>query len=166
MLRMCPDLRSLSVFSFLLLAGCEGASDDSRRTNAAEGEARELLRVLVADPASSGLRDVEDKVLQGLPVRAAELLRSAVLGASERQVERVAAVQLSEPEVAGLRRAAVSALRLRSAALGEYAELLDRGRVEDLQLAECLGKQREAAHQLSEVMLDLEDLSNLSRSSD
>ena len=125
-------------------------------SEAASREAAALLEVLATDPALAGLEDVEDVIRQGLPVRAARLLEVGVQAAADRQVARVGAVEVTDDEVRSLKREAHEALQSRSESLREYRNLLERGRVEDLALVECLGEQRQAATRLSDVMRSLD----------
>lgn len=137
----------------------EGPSNDLR------AEVRALETILADDLVLLAVRDADDAVAEDLPVRAAGLLRDGAIPAARRQAEQVRAADVTTPEGLALRDEAARALDARTAALEQYADVLARGLLEDLELAMALRAQREAEGTIDTLLARLEALRSPSEDS-
>ena len=154
-------MRRASASAALLAACLLGCGDDEEAAPASadlEADARAIAEVLADDPTPAALVEVDDAILDDLPVRAAEMLESGAIPAARRQVERIDALELGTSEGRVLRNRVATAMRARVDALEGYREALSRGEVEDLQLAQALRAQREAEGALAAASEEVEAL--------
>jgi hypothetical protein len=121
-------------------------------------DARAIAEILADDPTPAALVEVDDAILDDLPVRAAEMLESGAIPAARRQVEAAEALDLGTPDGRQLRNRVVTAMRARVHALEAYRDALARGEVEDLQLAQALREQRAAEASIAEASVAVEAL--------
>lgn len=140
--------------AFALACGSapEGPSDALR------DDARAIAALLADDLVLLAVQEADDAVADDLPVRGAERLRSGALPAARRQVERARELTTRSPEGATLKDEAVRALEARQRALEGYADVLERGLLEDLALATSLREQREAEAAVDALLARLEEL--------
>jgi len=154
-----------AALTLALLHAALGCGNDTPEGPSSElvGDARALLEMVMGDPATAALADVDRTVEDGRPVRAAELLRAGGIPAARAQVERCGDAAATSPEGRTLRRRAMRAYEARVAALELYAAALERGPVEDTQLVDALAAQRRADEDLLAVHRRLEELVASSR---
>lgn len=127
-------------------------------TDALRDDARAISALLADDVVLLALQDADEAVADDLPVRGAERLRSGALPAARRQVARARELETRSPDGAALRDEAVRALEARRAALEGYADVLERGLLEDLELAVSLRTQREAEAAVDALLARLEEI--------
>jgi hypothetical protein len=143
-----------------LAAALIGCGDDAAPGPPPElrDDARLLAEVLADDDTPQALVEVDDAILDRLPVRAAELLESGAIPAARRVAERVEAAEVRTVEGRQVRSRVLSASRARVEALEAYRDALRRGDVEDLRLAATLRAQREAESALADATVEVEAL--------
>lgn len=142
------------------LSGCgEDEPDGPEPTVVREAEA--LRHVLTEDPAILPLEEAENVVADGLPVRAAEMLQRGAIPAARRAIAELEGEEFQTPEVQAIQEAALEAYRARLAAVERYAEVLEGGGLEDLDLVLALRAQREAEVALTGVLDRLDALAPL-----
>ncbi|MCA9617274.1 MAG: hypothetical protein H6721_22095 [Sandaracinus sp.] len=127
----------------MCLGAC-GSSEPSGPPPELRDDARALEELLADDLVLLAVAEADEAVADDLPVRGAERLRAGAIPAARRQVEQARAVSAATAEGVALRDEVVAALDARRAALERYADVLERGLVEDLELAVALRAQREA----------------------
>lgn len=115
-----------------------------------------LQETVAADTCPSAVEDVDREVDDDKPVAAAGLLRGAAIPAAARQVERVRALTLHTADGRTLQAEVVRLYDARRAALVLYADALERGVMEDMQLIMALDAQRQADTALSAFLRRLE----------
>ena len=149
----------LAVTSLVLaFVGVACGSTPEGPTDALRDDARAISALLADDVVLLALRDADEAVADDLPVRGAERLRSGALPAARRQVARARELETHSPDGAALRDEAVRALEARRAALEGYADVLERGLLEDLDLAVSLRTQREAEAAVDALLARLEEI--------
>lgn len=150
---MVPRARAATALALLALA-C--GREPSGPPPALGDDARALELLLADDLVLLAVGEADDAVAEDLPVRAAERLRSGAIPAARRQVERARTLTLVTAEGRELRAEVVAALEGRQAALEGYADALERGLLEDLELARSLRTQREAEATIDALLARLQ----------
>lgn len=148
-------IRAAAIAVFLL--GCSsgsGQSDPATR----RADANTLERALAEDHSSNALTEVDNAVVDRRPVLAAELIRSGALPALERARAAVAATVTRTPEGNTVRSALLSAYDEQVRTLTNYARVLERGEVEDMQLLEAVHHQRVAVQGMERAHEQLDRL--------
>jgi hypothetical protein len=110
------------------------------------------------DTCPGALEDVDLAVEDDKPVLAARLLRSAGIPAAARQVARMQGSEVHTSEGGALRQEAVTLYDARRTALVAYADVLERGVMEDLALVMALDGQRRADAARGSYLARLESL--------
>jgi len=139
--------------------GCGGSEEPAPTL---EDDVIALQASVAADTCPGALEDVDRAVEEDKPVRAARLLRSAGIPAAARQVARLRDTPAHTSEGIGLRQEGVTLYEARRRALAAYADVLERGVVEDFALVVALDGQRQADAALGAYLSRLEELRPLS----
>lgn len=141
-----------------LLAACGGSTSEAPTPAAVQADVGALQLALSDDLSLLAIEEAERLVDDDRPVLAASRFRDGALPAARRHVERVRGLELGTADGRRLQADAVSALEARVMALQRYAAALDRGIVEDYELAEALRVQREAEAAIETLFERLEVL--------
>lgn len=152
--RSCMPAAALALLAF----GCGESSEDAPAPANVRADVGAIQLALSDDLSLLAIEEAERLVDDDRPVLAATRFRDGALPAARRHVERVRALALTTEEGRQLRAEAVTALEARVSALQRYAAALDRGIVEDYELAEALRVQREAEAAVEAVFDRLEAL--------
>ena len=159
---MWRDVRAVGWSAAMLcFVACGDAEDDRSPERQADGRA--LLEVVSRDGALASLEEVDHLVRARRPVRAAEILRGSAFPAVRRQREAIAAVRVVTPEGTSLRERLLAVYARRGASLAEYAEVLERGEVEDERLASALHAQATAERDVAQALAAVETMARDAR---
>jgi len=144
-----------------LLLACSGSEQAPAPT--VTDDVAALQRAVAADTCPSALADVDGEVEDGKPVNAARLLHSAAIPAAARQVGRIHDTQVHTSQGITLRQEGETLYDACRAALEGYADVLERGVLEDMDLVMALDAQRRADAALGAYLVRLEELRPLAR---
>lgn len=136
-------MRPLLAAVVALAVGC-GSDSNGNEPTADAVEIRAVLSAVERSAAPDELREVDALVDEDLPVRAADAVRDRVLPALAADRTRLEALDPTSVRGRDLRTHALELTEARAEALRGYAEVLDRGLVEDYTLAQAIRAHREA----------------------
>ncbi len=111
----------------LALASCSSGEDATPQREDLEADARALANAMLEDPARLPLEEVDEAFRDDRPVLAADLITQGARPATERQIERIRALEITSAEGRRLRSRCVRLYRARLTALEGMRDALSRG---------------------------------------
>ena len=148
-------MRAAVLILALVVSACGGGGDAAPPSADVRADAQALQQILGEDPARLVLEEVDVAIREERPVLASQIIDSAAIPATRRQIERLEQAPAASQQGRTLRARAVRLHRARLRALEQWRDALATT-VEDDALVEALHASADAEREIVELYDELE----------